>query len=224
MRHTARNSILTKSTTDLGMRNSKNDPFSRTHSKPFMSLDFSQFTKPMEELPPPEILPEAASPAKDKKKDPQIEDEIIKKAKEIKDNNALFDQSTTESAISEVNDPLYLTGYKSEDFLNTKMRQYNIDSKCFELEKSPRPKNIVFAKTRFQDAKISDPGQQWREDRDQRIKVNGVYMNQQNVCDQKELKMLKKRHHAHQLKNNVIIEEVKQYDKKLINKYRKLIF
>ena len=121
-----------------------------------MSYDFTQYTQP---IPLPENNDEndeGEKGGKDKKNNNADQEE--EDLKQIKQNNALFEQTGTESDISEVQDPLHMTGYQSErvfkNTLLTKLKQFEIDANRFEKGKDKRAKNSTKPTYKFTDAKI----------------------------------------------------------------------
>lgn len=104
------------------------------------------------------------------------------------------------------------------------MTQFQLDSRRFDPDNTPREKNQVFPKYKFVDTKVKDPGDQWRNDRDWRVKLNQHYVCQTLVEEGKDKKMLEKRHHAHKLKAISLGQDMKVKDKKIQKELRGLLF
>ena len=192
---------------------------------PFMTMDFSQFTKPLP-LPeePVEVVPESPPPKgkeKPKKEELEPKEDPLKK---IKENNVLFEGEQEDSELSEFNDPLFHGQHKSKEFLNTKMRQFQLDSERFSMGDSKRSKNKVKVNNKFINIPLRDQGDQWRNDRNWRRTVNPFYKNLEKQEAAKDKKVLEKRHHAHQLKNLALQQDLNGVDKKIIKELRDVLF
>ena len=192
---------------------------------PFMTMDFSQFTRPLP-VPetPAEAVPESPPPKgkdKQKKEDLEPKEDPLKK---IKENNVLFEGEQDDSELSEINDPLIQGQQKSKQFLSTKMRQFQLDSERFSIGEHNRLKNKVKLNNKFINVPLRDQGDQWRNDRNWRRKCNPYYRKRESVEDRKDRKMLEKRHHAHKLKNLALQQDLKGIDKKIIKELRNVLF
>ena len=183
----------------------------------------SHFTKPiLVPKSPPEAVPDPGK-AKDikKKEEPlQIDDQ----SKKIKENNVLFEKDQEESSLSEIQDPLVQDNRKSQQFLTTKMKQFEIDSKRFSLGNGRNSKIRSSLKDKFANVPMKDSGDHWRNDRYCIVNRNPLYQQTEWEKDMRDRKMLEKRHHAHKLKNLALQQDIKVMDKKIIKELSENLF
>ena len=200
------------------------DKFINTWMNPFMSIDFSQFTKPIEipKSPPEAVIDPAKTKDKEKKKEEVLPNDD--QNKKLKENNVLFEKDQDETSLSEVQDPLIQDNRKSQQFLSTKLKQFEIDSKRFSIEGHKKHKERPSLKDKFTNVPMKDPGDHWRSDKYWIEKCNPFYQKSESIKDKKDLRMLQKRHNAHKLKNIALQQDIKVMDKKIIKELSENLF
>lgn len=109
--------------------------------------------------------------------------------------------------------------------MNTKLKQFQLDSARFDnSNEGPREKNKVKPNSRFKEVPLRDQGDQWRNDKKWQRLSNPYFSKQMDIEDNKEKRMLEKRHHAHKLKNIALQQDVKALDRKIIKELKAVLF
>ncbi|CAI2371619.1 unnamed protein product [Moneuplotes crassus] len=192
--------------------------FSQTQFKSFMSLDYGDFAQP-------ESLEQIIAEKEEQVKRTVDEEKAIEKRyNEVKANNTLFEDEADESDLSEVNDPLIKEGKKSTEFLQYKLKDFMLKASSFDKGNLPKFKKPVKPIDLFKKVKVRDPGDQWRNDLEWRNQSNPRYEELNKSISKKEMRMVHKRHHAHQLKALALGQDLKAFDRKIVRELKKKIF
>lgn len=76
----------------------------------------------------------------------------------------------------------------------------------------------------FADIKVDDPGDQWRNDLQSRNISNPHYKYNTLEVEERDKKMMAKKHHAQRLKYIALDQEAKVRGKKILKEWKKNLF